>query len=292
MPPANWIIPEPAKRMVTPKPALATPFKISTDVARMTPTTLTNVSAGQTFIPAHLRYKASAPPVAGNTPAVSVRALINPAPAAKLPELLPAPGAARQNIHLARPVAPTLVRRARNPSPVPAVRTKSKSQQPNADLPVTNAKQSQAHPRHQALAAHLQAVLVEVTICFGVAIVTVTTVIAKAMEEQTAPAILHGKNAHLPEADLNFADVSALATEAPEEQDMTDQTIIAVTNIPPKKQTQKRQPPLRRLPFLMINFLQQRHNLDNIFVSHGIKNILRQPPGLHNMFRPQNRQML
>ena len=158
---ANWITQELVGRTAIPRPALAIQFKISIDAVHTTPTTLINAFAARIYTLVHHRYRVSARPAAASTKAVNAQAVTNPVPAAKLPAPHPAPGVEQQNTALARPAAPTPARPARNPSPVPAVRTKSKSQQPNAERPVTNAKQSQAlhpeDPEHHVLQASTEA---------------------------------------------------------------------------------------------------------------------------------------
>ena len=140
MPPASWIIRGLAKKMATRKPEAVTQFRTSTNAALTTVITLTNVSAGQTFTPVPHHYRASAPPAVVNTPTVNARALINPVTVVKLPAPHPAPGMEQPNIHLAKPAVMILARPAQNPSPAPAARKKSKSRQPNAALPVINAR--------------------------------------------------------------------------------------------------------------------------------------------------------
>ena len=111
MPPVSWIIRVPAKRTVIRKQEVAILFRTSTNAARMTPIISINVSAGQTFIPVHRRYRVSAPPAVVNMPTVNARVRIVPAPAEKLPELLPAPGAGQPNIHHAKAATPLQVLR-------------------------------------------------------------------------------------------------------------------------------------------------------------------------------------
>ena len=101
----------------------------------MTPTTLTNVSAGQTFTPVHRRCRASVPSAAVNMPPASVQALTKLVLVGRPPELPLALGEGQQNTHLVKNAAPTPARLVQNPSPALAARTKSKSQQPNVDLP-------------------------------------------------------------------------------------------------------------------------------------------------------------
>ena len=134
MPPASWITPEPAGRTATPKPEVVTRFRTSTSAAHTMPIILTNVSAGQTFIPVHPHYRASAPPAVVNTPIVNARALINPANAAKLPVRSHVPGTAQQNTHHVRPAVTILARQEHQK----LIKVPMQEKQ-NAEIPVINA---------------------------------------------------------------------------------------------------------------------------------------------------------